>query len=398
MNKNVTYLFGAGASANSLPVVSNLRERISSLIELLNELKSNLNVFYGINKMLSLSDLGDEAIYTIENFQIELQWLLQESENHLTVDTLAKKYFHTNAGSLIRLKKALIAFFTFEQITDLTTTFEYYEAFSSTHEVYPEDDNRDEFKDFKKRDFIDKRYDSFIAAHLKNEPEKLSFKENFKIVTWNYDMQIELVFKTYSEENIFYIQDKLQVVPRRKTENLSPNKDDGYDKSNIAVIKLNGSAFCDYLAIENSHWFVYDKVEGKEIPEKIKIFLEYYKEIFMLDGRSDKVVRLFNFDWEKENKKLLYGGYNYTQGCAVLAFQSADVLVIIGYSFPFFNKETDDNLMNFFTGKTHGKKIYIQDLNAEEIKEILLSRYTYLNEEDIIPIKYVSSFFIPHEI
>jgi hypothetical protein len=45
-----------------------------------------------------------------------------------------------------------------------------------------------------------------------------------------------------------------------------------------------------------------------------------------------------------------------------------EVLVIIGYSFPFFNREVDNAL---FMQMTSLKKIYIQDVNPQNIYETM---------------------------
>lgn len=75
-----------------------------------------------------------------------------------------------------------------------------------------------------------------------------------------------------------------------------------------------------------------------------------------------------------------------------------DVLIIIGYSFPFFNRKTDDEIFKDFVWGTD-KRIYIQDPNAEEIREFLIERFwpnfITINDKRITPIKNVKSFFIP---
>src|SRR5438270_13613562 len=74
MPKNVTYLFGAGASANALPVVKYFNPRLELFLKYLENLPKNL-------------------IKTKE-FIPEVRLILEEAKHHSTIDTVAKKYFH----------------------------------------------------------------------------------------------------------------------------------------------------------------------------------------------------------------------------------------------------------------------------------------------------------------
>ncbi len=94
---NITYLFGAGASANCLPNYGNFRDRFSIFSKFMNEFNtSNLDKDYR------------EAVSSLLN---SLKQLQQEFIYHNTPDTIAKKYFHSNKKELlITLKIILILF------------------------------------------------------------------------------------------------------------------------------------------------------------------------------------------------------------------------------------------------------------------------------------------------
>ncbi|MDG1573283.1 hypothetical protein OZ410_13220 [Robiginitalea sp. M366] len=155
----ITYLFGAGASFHALPIVSQIPERLRNCIIQIKGYKfdnkvHNQDHFYGNNKLPPI----DEILNTLVS---DLEWLERESSHHQSVDTLAKKLeVKGDYNGLNRLKLALSVIFTYEQI----------------------------------RNPIDKRYDSFLASLLDrngNLPPKLT------LLTWNYDMQLELAFREY---------------------------------------------------------------------------------------------------------------------------------------------------------------------------------------------------------
>jgi hypothetical protein len=73
--KNITYLFGAGASANALPVVRIFNERLEKFQKYL---KDNRNKFR--NSVL-------------DTFMNDLGLILEESNKHSTIDTVAKNFF-----------------------------------------------------------------------------------------------------------------------------------------------------------------------------------------------------------------------------------------------------------------------------------------------------------------
>jgi len=70
MKRNVTYIFGAGASANALPIVEFFNARLNYFLENLKYFKQSKNLF------------GD--------FIPLVEKILKESLQHSTIDTVAK--------------------------------------------------------------------------------------------------------------------------------------------------------------------------------------------------------------------------------------------------------------------------------------------------------------------
>jgi hypothetical protein len=83
------------------------------------------------------------------------------------------------------------------------------------------------------------------------------------------------------------------------------------------------------------------------------------------------------------------------------AIQDAEVLVVIGYTFPFFNREIDREIFKYMPNL---KKIYIQDPNAEQIESSLDSLYSNQHtgvtkvNKNVIPITNTSQFYLPPEL
>lgn len=83
------------------------------------------------------------------------------------------------------------------------------------------------------------------------------------------------------------------------------------------------------------------------------------------------------------------------------AIQDTEVLVVIGYIFPFFNREIDREILKYMPNL---KKIYIQDPNAEQIESSLDSLYSIQHtgitkvNENVMPITNTSQFYLPPEL
>lgn len=103
---------------------------------------------------------------------------------------------------------------------------------------------------------------------------------------------------------------------------------------------------------------------------------------------------LFTFAWEKSTKsaELL----RYRMKISQNIVKDSDVLVVIGYSFPLFNRLIDKEIFNSLTESGKLKKIYYQDPNKSG--EFLKSQFNLSSDIEIISITDVDSYFIPNEL
>ncbi len=166
---NIVYLLGAGSSALALPPVNGMKGEIANFESILKSyFQENFNADAFTSLPISFRENYNQLIPLVGDFR----WLINESQNHETIDTLAKKYYLINDyKSLKRLKTTLIVYFTIKQLCQIRPNpgISYVSGV-----VYP---------------LIDQRYDSFIAAIAEKINHQMQLRGNVKIITWNYVTQ-----------------------------------------------------------------------------------------------------------------------------------------------------------------------------------------------------------------
>ena len=335
MDGKVTYLLGAGASKNALPLVKEFPERLEKFMTDCMEI---LSFDPNKDKIIRMSD--NEKRKAIQNHLIisDLKWLLEKVKKHASIDTYAKKLFVTESTQeLYKLKMLLILFFAYEQINNL-----------------------------------DDRYDSFIAAII-NEKNEIS--NSIRIMSWNYDYQFEKAFSEYRQiSKIDIIQEILNIAPSKNIENPRKLIDDIFE-----IIKLNGTTAV---------------MERDNTMEVINIFEDFSDQSPTIKKArleqfygNKKIYPLVNFAWESNHNQ------DYLTKAVEIA-KLTTVLVVIGYSFPFFNREIDRKIIRSIPNLDK-LKIYIQDINPENIIDRLSS---IIDSKNIIPIKDVEQFYLPPEL
>jgi hypothetical protein len=348
VNRNqITYFFGAGASCHAIPTVDGLSSRINNLIKYLSQIKGKIE---GGNPKSFLSELTIKNNQTLIDIIQELNWLINESEEHQTVDTLAKKFYvQSDYKSLCKLKRALIIYFFFEQNIKFSN--------------YSEEKNKHEL-------LLDKRYDNLIANIAERKNAGVELKGHIKFITWNYDLQIDLALRNYfTGKTINRIKNENHIHPNNKSFDLENGQ--LIDINKFAVVKLNGNAFLDNGFDDGNHNgvtindFRFSNNDSKNT-DILGEFLLEYSTIFSngLSG-SHPVYKYFNFAWEKEDK---YRGHKNVVSEAINIMNNTKVLIIVGYSFPFFNSEIDKQLF----ANCNPNEVIIQDLEPEKIKERVL--------------------------
>jgi len=319
MSRVFLYLLGAGASSQVLPLASELSKRLRSFAD---ELKKA-----GPKKPRGTGDApiwGDDREKLFE----AINWLANESSHHFSVDTLAKKlFFRGDIQNLKKLKASLSAFLVIEQ----------------------------------SRNHVDQRYDAFLASILKFDSNRnVSLPEHLRILTWNYDTQLEKAFHGFCDNYDMVIRDVA---------------------FNERIYRINGRCGTQPPGhIGNAFQTILNSTNNPAWEAGINLYNEYMAEPSSPEPE-------INFAWEDPtHNKLKNAGLNI--------LSDVTDIVIIGYSFPYFNREIDDLIFKQFS---HIDRIYLQyPEGVHATVEDRIKTLLPLNEE-IIRITSTDLFYIPDD-
>ena len=262
--------------------------------------------------------------------------LIQGIKEHATIDTYARKLFLTRRlRDFEQLKAVLCAFFIWEQL-----------------EHKP-----------------DGRYDTFFANVLKEQT--LDLPESISIISWNYDSQLEIAYEAYK------IKTSLPIYEKNIDTEWPKFKNKGL------VFKVNGSATFANLQIVTT-------IKKDELAPMAVQLIQIYA-----NSRADTHLLGFqfrthiSFAWENSpnNDNMIKSIQEATK--------DTEQVVVIGYSFPFFNRETDRRI---FSGMPNLKKIYIQDINPDAVNQSIHAVIPLEYKGDIVQIANCSQFYLPNEL
>lgn len=213
---------------------------------------------------------------------------------------------------------------------------------------------------------VDKRYDSFLATILEfDSRNRACLPPNLQIITWNYDTQLEKAFYEFCE-------DKDHVI-----ESITFNEQ---------IYRVNG--YCGTIRpghIGKCFESVWESTSDMIYEAGITLF----EECMLSSLSPDPDIC---FAWEEKTQNDL----------AELTLNLGDVLaiIIIGYSFPYFNREIDSVIFSQLSN-SDVQRIYLQypDGNHSFIDTRL--RSMLLNDK--IEIIYIPSndtdpFYIPDDL
>jgi hypothetical protein len=170
----------------------------------------------------------------------------------------------------------------------------------------------------------DKRYDAFFATVLKlDNQQKIRLPQILRIITWNYDTQLEKAFYEFCDD------------ADHVAEEITFNKN---------IYRVNG-----YCATEKpghigpafrSVWKSKNPVSAWE--EGLRLYWRYKSE-------NDAIVPDIRFAWEESTKNKI----------AQVDLHEVHTVVVIGYSFPYFNQEIDDYIWTSLSD-SQVNRVYLQ--------------------------------------
>lgn len=337
--KNITYLFGAGASYGTIPVVNQIEDRISDQIKYLLTFKDKLSTSRIMVQTIEVSP--NHYIGGLEEIIKELKWIQIACKNHASIDTYAKKLYliPNKEEELKRLKRILSFFFAIEQI----------------------------------RNKPNSRYDTFYASILNQKIDE--FPKNIRVLSWNYDNQFEIAYSEYSGgKEIKYNRDRINLFTHSSYKTII--------KSGFKILKLNGSADFVYPDREDKHQFIDDNSDLtiQKLQHIIGMFYFTIKYPIMKPELS--------FAWEEKNRT------DYMDA-VINEIKDTNVVVVIGYSFPYFNRAIDRKIFNSMVKL---EKVYFQS----DKPEIPYSRFSSVRNDlppdKLIQFSEAEQFLIPDEM
>ncbi len=329
--KKVCYYLGAGASYPTLPIVSEIPARIISFVQVLQETEVDAESFaISQNETLYESILKDEILAGYAN-------LLTDIHRHDTIDTFAKMLYLTDKMQYLKLKALITIFFIYEQ---------------SKHPSQ-------------------NRYDAFFAAILNESYANLP--NNVRIVSWNYDYQLEKAYSSFSKNHFLSTNQSFLNVC---SPGVRPLNEDGF-----MVFKVNGTTGL-YNAKQGKRRHDVD-VMNESGPEVLKrLFLMYG----LIVHAHKEIDSLLSFAWEAPLRQI--------EPTLSVSLKDTYSIVVIGYSFPFFNRQIDRTILH---AMRDAKKIYIQDPNSDEIIDSLTSALPEEWNGKIEIKKSLNRFYLPRE-
>ncbi len=342
MSKTIYYL-GAGASygkrnnageiEEGLPIVSEIPSRIEKFRDFI----SNAII---PSELVSFHELFQTSPNDVENAKqfmlYDINNLINGIKDHATIDTFARKLFLTsNIQSFNKLKNVLCAFFVWEQLEHLP----------------------------------DKRYDTFLANIL--EARSLELPSEISIISWNYDSQIEMAYSAYRKNAGLPIFEK-------NVQGSWPSL-----PNNGRIFKVNGSATFVNNSIISS---IKEDLNGSPAIQLIILYSYSQSDMHSL-GYQFKTH--LSFAWENSFNQDRMNNY------ISATTEDTEQVVVIGYSFPFFNREIDRQIFN---GMTNLKKVYIQDINPSAVEQSVQAVLPAGNNIKVIPISSCTQFYLPIEL
>lgn len=337
--KNITYYLGAGASANAIPMVSGINQSLRELCDFIGTKIELLESNKKFPKLIGISQYDKDVFWDFKIFLDKWTKLVAPTPS---IDTFAKRLYDNGKS------KEYLEYKIF-----LTIAFHYFH-FSKRINDYAWGNN-----------ILDGRYENlFRSINTKNQNSdfKTYIPKCFSFITWNYDFQFE-----YSR--VLDYSDEKQ--PQSAKINAFHNS------MGSRFIKLNGSSLLDKL--ENVDYT--SRIGINTTKHLLDLLFLIYNELI----NNEEELTTFRFSWE--NKVDL-------DNLSEIA-QRTDILVVIGYSFPSFNRIIDKT---FYSNLKDKCLIYTQGRDMQD--SVRIKGYfeqcfpPHRKPENVIPVES-PFFFVP---
>lgn len=352
-NLKITYYLGAGASYNSIPILNSQGYSIVDVARvILDKLNSQhflederLSVLYQNKKLTRIAK-------NLENFG-------RKAQEYGSIDIYARRlYLLDERNELENLKFCLSIYF------DLWEEFCYLgRRIGDTDPLFPQINH----PSFSK---IDKRYFSLLSVLLDKSQFDPKLNESVSFVSWNYDLQLEMTYRSFMKDNCSSLE-QINTDFKFMNDSVSIERSD--------VVHLNG--FRGVFKHKKKFYSNVEKTDDLTIEDYLLGLIENDRQFRMPSPSYKDCIK---YAWEADSSSLEK---------AKKIMSETVILVIIGYSFPSFNRKIDSELIKEFESTGYYKIIY-QDPNAnQDIIDSLFSNPKDVKVERETPLQ----FHIPPE-
>jgi hypothetical protein len=333
-----TYILGAGASTPTLPVNKGLLNHLENIITL------------GTNH---LNDLKNYSY--VKHFENTFSPIIKEALREISIDTLAHNYI--DQKDKIHHIKCLI--------------WMYFSSIAGFGKVNP-------------------RYKNLLLKIGEKTSNRYFMNNNVSFLSWNYDLQLEEAFSELDNCSLDQVQTNLYSFPGLYYTN-SKLLDRNCNLKLFGLVHLNGCAgyYYDNKSSSYDSWFKCDYYNAGEYDKLLSLVIDK----FYTNTTYNSFSNCLNFSTSDNfiSKKSL----DYSIDIA----KTTTHLIIIGYSFPDFNKIIDKKILS----NMHNlKNIYIQDPNSEKIFQKIMTNENHVvqkiknNEIEVQLFVDVDEFYLPY--
>jgi len=214
---------------------------------------------------------------------------------------------------------------------------------------------------------IDKRYFSLLSVLLERNGLQPKLNNLVSFITWNYDLQVEMTYSSFLS------------TKNNSLDTINTGFHFMNDINEPDIIHLNG-----YRGVFKHSGQVYPIVEDNthnNLEEYLLGLLENYSQFKRPNPDYSECIK---YAWKSDSKSI---------DSARKIMKDTDILIVIGYSFPSFNRRIDSELIKEFESTSYHKIVYQDPFANEDIVNSIFS-----NPSDVILEKAnTKQFYIPHE-
>jgi len=343
--KKVLYILGAGASAGAVPILKEWVAEFKVFSECL-EL-----MIAGVEENPKVPESNKSKFrQKLEIILKDCKWLLENSRSQYTVDTFAKKLFITNNDEgLKRLKKIVSTFLIFYHTQETL----YVSPVGGRNPKIP-------------HQVRDQRYETLLSYLLGKGDTRIP--ENVKFISWNYDAQLELALGEF----VLDTESIIGTVTNNYSQHYKVN-------GTIATLDITDS---NLKKIDMPfYWMFHHEYEPQDLVTLC------YDTIGFGSGIS--------YAWEKPAVSQV------AERLTTMNLDSITEVVVIGYSFPFFNSSIDQVILTSVMKKL--PNIYLQYPEnehkkiLEKIRSLQIPRFSQVETAGKVTlISDIDTFYVPY--